>query len=176
MRKLTRRTSAVAVGIVAATGVGVAFAAWTSSGAGTGSAASKTSANSVIAGVTPIAANDLYPGAVTSAFVTVTNPNDYPVEVTQINAGGSRAAGLCAAGSVRTDQAGTGASALTRSDVASTVIAAGGTGTYQLVLRMSNTATDDCKSKSFTIGDQTTPANDLGASLRSAASTAGNNF
>lgn len=113
----------------------------------------------------PIGANDLYPGAVKEAFVTVTNPNPYPIEVTGINAGGSRLIGAeataCAAGTVRTDavapvEPGT---ALTRSDAASTLVAASGSGTYKLVVRMSNSATDTCKNQSFVIGDQTTPAN-----------------
>ncbi len=103
----------------------------------------------------------------------MSNPNPYPISVTKINAGVSQLAGTeanpCAAGTVRTDVVGTGATALTRSDAATAVIAAGGSGTYKLVVRMSNNASDTCKSQSFVIGD-------LAASITSAASTTGNNF
>ncbi|MDP9419005.1 MAG: hypothetical protein M3P53_02460 [Actinomycetota bacterium] len=146
---------------------GVAFAAWTSSGAGTGSAKAGTSTDSAIAGVAPIGANDLYPGAVKEAFVTVSNPNAYPIDVTQIGAGSSLVVNTgCTAGSVRTDVLGTGAAALTRSDADTTVIAAAGSGTYKLVVRMSNDAADACKIQNFTIGGLT-------ASIRSAASSNG---
>lgn len=175
MRKLTRRTSAVAGGLVALTGVGVAFAAWSSTGAGTGSAASTTSQNSVIAGVSPVPADNLYPGAVKSAKVTISNPNAYPVEVTAISAGWSRVVNTtCAAGTVRTDSRGDGTTALTQSDGSTTSIPGGGSGTYTLTLKMADSPDDACKSQSFTLGLASTPASDMTASLRSAAS--GNGF
>jgi hypothetical protein len=168
---MKQKIAATAAAVTIAGGAGIAFAAWTSSGSGTGSAQAGTSADSAIAGVTPVAANDLYPGAVKDTFVTVSNPNAYPVEVTSIGAGSSLVVGDCAADTVRTDAAAPSepATALSRSDESSTVIAAGGSGTYQLVVRMSNDAADACKGKAFTVDG-------LSAAIRSAATTAGNGF
>ena len=165
MRKLTRRTSVVAAGLVATTGLGVAFAAWTSNGSGTGSAASTTSVDSTIAPVTLVAADLLYPGATKSTKVTVSNPNDYPVIVTGISAGSSNVVNTsCAAGSVITDAV-SNAAGVTRSDVASAVIAPQSSGTYTLTLRMANSPDDACKSQTFTLP--------LTATLESAATAQG---
>lgn len=141
MRKLTARTTAVAAGLVATTGLGVAFAAWTSNGSGTGSAASTTSVDSTIAPVQLVAADLLYPGATKSTKVTVSNPNAYPVVVTGISAGSSNAVNGCAAGSVITDAV---------SNPAGT-IAPGGSGEYTLTLRMTDDPSDACKSQTFTL-------------------------
>ena len=170
MRKLTRRTSVIAAGLAVATTASLAFAAWTSNGSGTGSAASTTDAASAIAGVTPVLADDLYPGATKTAKVTVTNPNAYPVVVTKINAGASRVVNTaCAASTVRTDALGDGTSAVTLS-AGGTVIPAGGIGTYTLTLRMSNDPDNACKSQTFVLGDGATPTDPMTATLKSAAS------
>jgi hypothetical protein len=170
MRKLTR-TAAVTAGVLAATGVGVAFAAWTSSGSGTGSAAATHDTASVIAPVTPALADALYPGATKTTKVTISNPNAYPVVVTKINSGGSRLVNTsCAANTVRTDALGDGSAAVTQSDGTSTVIAPSGSGTYTLTLRMSNDPDNACKDQSFVLGDQANTANDMTALLKSAAS------
>lgn len=173
------RTKFAALATAAAvTGVaGIAFAAWTSTVDGTGSARATTSdaGTGDLDPVTVVAANDLYPGAVKSTFVTITNDNDYPIEVTKIRAGSSRASGACAVDSVRTDEKANAGNAIAQTN-ASTLIAPDGTGTYELVLRMHNDASNDCKSASFVIGDRTTPANELVAEVRSAASTAGNTW
>jgi hypothetical protein len=161
--------------IAAVAVAGVAYATvlngWTSSGAGTGSAHATTSTDSVIAGVLPVAANDLYPGASKSAFVTITNPNPYPVIVTSINAAYSRVVNTtCAATTVRTDAVPLNAAGITRSDAASAVIAAGDTGTYQLTVRMSNTADNACKNQSFVLGgDSTDGTGNFTATVISAA-------
>lgn len=151
MRKLTRRATVLTAGIAASTAVGVAFAAWTSTGSGSGSAASTTSENSTITAVTPVVADDLYPGATKSAKVTIDNTNDYPVVVTGISAGSSNLVNTsCAAGSVVTDAV-SDASGVTRSDTASAVIAPNSSGTYTLTLRMANSPADACKSQTFTL-------------------------
>lgn len=154
------RTKVAALGVAAASiaTAGVVYAAWTSTAAGTGSAASTTSQNGDITGVTPIDDNDLYPGATKSAFVTISNPNDYPIIVTKIWAGSSQATtGGCVAGAVRTDGKAAGAG-LTRSDDTGASIPGGESGEFELTVRMSNTAADNCKSQAFTIGDD--PADD----------------
>ena len=78
---MRKRTAVIAAVTVLAIGGGVAYAAWSSSGSGSGSVASTTSANSTIS---PVAgAVGLYPGHTVSFQVTINNPNDYPVTVTR---------------------------------------------------------------------------------------------
>ena len=171
-KKLTAGLGVITAGLL---GTGIAFAAWTSTASGSGSAASTADVESDITAVTPVEADDLYPGAVKSAFVTITNNNPYPVEVTQIAAGYSAAVGTpaCPAATVRTDQLGDGTVALAAED-AETVIAGGGAKTFELVLRMSNTATDACKDKTFVLGGNSTDGTgDIVANLRSAATANG---
>lgn len=151
MRNTIKRTGFVAVSALALTTVGVAVAAWTSSGSGSGAAKSTTSKDSVIAAATSAA--DLYPGAVKTVTVSITNPNDYPVVVKTISAGSSDAVNGCAAATVTSDAV---------SSAPSTTIVGGGSGTYTLTTRMAGGATDACKSQTFTLP--------LTATLESAAS------
>jgi hypothetical protein len=61
---------------------GVAFAAWTTSGSGVGSAASRAAQNVSFAAGT--VTDTLYPGGTGDAAVSVTNPNAYTVTLTSI--------------------------------------------------------------------------------------------
>jgi hypothetical protein len=136
--------------IGAALAGGYAFAAWTSSGSGTGQAKSTTSIDSVIAPGTSAA--DLYPGATGSVTVTVSNPNPYPVLVNSISSGSSALVNTsCTAGTVTTDARATDATGLFQSDNTTKTIAASGSGTYTLVTHMSGSAVDACKSQTFTL-------------------------
>src|SRR5207249_1319594 len=97
------RTKLALTGVaVSSLGVGgVAFAAWTSNGAGSGTGqATHDQASTISHGVY---AADLYPGAHKTITVTIDNPNDYDVVVNSISAGSSDAVGGCAAASVTTD-------------------------------------------------------------------------
>lgn len=178
------RTKVAALGVAAASiaTAGVVYAAWTSEASGTGSASSRTSIDGAISPGTPDSSDTLYPGAVKSAFVTITNPNDYPVVVTKIYAGSSRAVGDCVADEVRTDER-TAANGLasTVAGTTTTVIpakvgATDGSATFELVLRMANDASDDCKSQDFVIGDRLDWEEDLHADIKSEAGTTGNDF
>lgn len=175
--KLSRKVAAFGVAAATFTGAAVVYAAWNSTVDGTGSAQSTTSdsGDNDLSAVAVDAVNDLYPGAVKATQVTVKNDNAYPIEVLQIHAGSSRLVGTCAADSVRTDALGDGTAAVTKVG-SGTVIAAGATGTYELVLRMNNNAADACKSQSFVIGEGGSPTSDLVANVRSAASTTGNTW
>jgi hypothetical protein len=68
---------------------GIAYAAWTSSGTGSGSAKAATAQalGTVSADVTTIAAADkLYPGQTNGkAVIKITNPNPYPVRITGVS-------------------------------------------------------------------------------------------
>ncbi|MEQ0560160.1 hypothetical protein ABJI51_13815 [Amycolatopsis sp. NEAU-NG30] len=139
MRKISKR-SAVVLGAAGAVVVaGVAYAAWTSGGAGSGSVTSKTAVDSVISSSDQGTA--LYPGASTTFKVKITNPNDYPVVVNSISAGSSNEVGGCAAATVTSaavaNPAGT--------------IAPGGEGVYSVTATMAKDASDACKSQVFTL-------------------------
>jgi hypothetical protein len=130
--------------------VGLAYAAWTSGGAGSAAARATTSADSVIAADTSAA--DLFPGAAKTVTVAISNPNEYPVVVNSISAGASPVVnGSCAAGTVTTDERGTDAQGLVQSDDTSRTIARGGSGTYTLTTRMLPSAVNACKSQSFAL-------------------------
>lgn len=141
-------------------GAGIAFAAWTSTGTGSGTAQSTTSENSTISAGVYTA--DLYPGAVRSVTVTIDNPNDYPVIVNSISSGSSALVNTtCTAGTVTSDERTTDATGLTQSDNSTKTIAANGSATYTLTTRMAASAVDSCKSQDFTLA--------LTATLSSAA-------
>ena len=187
--KLTTKIAVLGV-VAASVGTIAAWAAWNSTVDGTGSAKSTTSdlGTGDITPVTPLDANqDLYPGAVRTTRVSVKNDNLYPIVVTKIYAGSSLAVGdpACPADSVRTDAVGDGTAALTKVG-GGTEILGGGSGVYELTLRMKNDPSDNCKSKTFVIGDNAADDGtgsgqdavstaDLHADVKSAASTA-NNF
>jgi hypothetical protein len=151
------RTKIAVLGVAAASiGTVAAFAAWTSSVDGTGSAHSKTSdaGTGDISAVTPVVDDDLYPGATKFAYVTIKNDNPYPIIVTKIWAGASQAVNGCAANTVRTDAASDATGLLQNGSSTTRIIPASpGSAVFKLTLRMSNTATDNCKSQDFVIGD-----------------------
>lgn len=140
MAKISKRTAAILgiTGLVVT--AGVAYAAWTSSGSGSGSVTSTTSVDSTISSDNP--GDALYPGATKTFTVKIDNPNDYPIVVNSISAGSSLLAGSCAAGTVTSD-------ALAAPPT--TVIAADATGTYTLTAHMAADASDACKSQTFSL-------------------------
>ena len=162
--KSARKLSVVLVSVAAASAVGVAFASWTSGGLGSASAGSTTSEESVISA--GAFAADLFPGALKSVTVNISNPNDYPVVVTQISDGASAAVNGCAAGSVFSTGLGseTSSTALAQDGGAGTEIAANASGVYRIQTRMIGDATNACKAQTFSLA--------LTARVQSAAVTA----
>ena len=144
MRKLTRSTTVVSAGVAATFLAGVAYAAWTSSGSGSGTAKSLQTVLSDITATTPTA--DLYPGKTDGSMtVTIKNNNPYPATVTAISAGSSNAAGAggaCVAGTV---------TSLADNSPVGGVLAAGASADYTLVTQMAATATNDCRNVTFTL-------------------------
>jgi hypothetical protein len=130
-------------------GAGIAYAAWSSTGAGSATAQATTSVSSVIAPGTSAA--DLFPGATKTVTVTVSNPNPYPVLVNSISAGSSTLVNAtCVAGTVTSDVRATDATGLLQTGGTKS-IAAGGSGTYTLTTHMTATAVDGCQGQSFTL-------------------------
>lgn len=83
MRKLLKRTGFIAVSAVALTSVGIAFAAWTSTGSGDGSAASEPNQALTFSSATVV--DKLYPTGDGSVEFSVLNPNHYDVRLGNIS-------------------------------------------------------------------------------------------
>lgn len=108
---------------------------------------------------TSATASGLYPGKVTTAHISINNPNGFAVVVTQLSAGSSpsftnTSNGLtCAAGVVTTDAA-SAATGLAQVGTTTTTtrIAAGASGAYSVTVRMAATQVGNgCAGTSFTI-------------------------
>jgi hypothetical protein len=135
----SKRAAVVGVGIVGMLGASVAFAAWTTQGTGSGSATAGTD-QALTVTVSP--ATGLYPTGTTNVAYTVTNPNSYPVTLSQTTLQG-----------VTVDKTGCVASVVTGSPaVVSDRLAAGATSASKsFPVTMSNAATDECKGAVFTL-------------------------
>jgi len=140
--------AAGAVAVVMSLAVGVAFAAWTSSGSGLGSVSSTHDQPSQI--TSSGSAADLYPGASDIVTVSVSNPNPYPVIVTSMSAGTSPAVngGACAAGSVFSDALALVPTGLSQTG-GTTVIGPHGSGVYALTGHMITDPNEACKDQTF---------------------------
>lgn len=88
----TARVS-VTVGTALLVGAGVAHAYFSSTGAGTGTAANGTMTITAAALAGESAQNALYPGGTADAIVKLANPNGYPVRVVAIASTGVARAG-----------------------------------------------------------------------------------
>lgn len=134
---MRKRTMIIAGVAIVALGGGVAYAAWSSSGAGTGQVSAKGSVDSSI---TAGGGAGLFPGATDVTYtVSINNPNDYPVKVTGISAGSSKPQGQCAAGTVTSDAV---------SNPAGT-IAPGQSVVYTLKAKMAADADNSCQNLTF---------------------------
>ncbi|MGH3496938.1 MAG: hypothetical protein ACRDP1_05680 [Nocardioidaceae bacterium] len=143
VKRTTRRIAFVGVTSAALLGAGVALAAWTTSGDGTGTATAVTSKPLTVA-VSNV--SGLYPtGSVTVPF-TVTNPNGYNVTLAMVSL---KSVTVDAAHST----AGCLPSVVTGADLPDTdVIASGATSASRnFSVTMSNAATDGCQGATFTV-------------------------
>ena len=143
--RFTRRTATVAVVLVGILGFGVAFAAWTQTGTGFGSAKAQTAqASTIVAG---LATADLYPGKTGgNVHFTVNNPNEYAVTFTSLSAGTvtSSDEANCPAANVT----------VTTPVAVSITVAGGATSALQTVSGVTNmlsTAPDGCQGVDFTV-------------------------
>jgi hypothetical protein len=146
--RLTKKM-AVASGIVSASlASGIAFAAWTADGTGSGYAQAKTAQAVSTADATADTAAGLYPGGTSDLKVRVTNPNDYAVTVTAINNG---------TGSILSGDATCDASngvTFTNTSGLTSVVPAHSLGTLITLtgkVAMSNASVTACSGKTFTV-------------------------
>lgn len=143
-RSLKRGTIVSAfVGLLLA--AGVAFAAWTATGTGSGYAKATSAQPLTTVDVSASTTATLYPGATGDVYLRISNPNPYPVVVTDVTGNGAITAsnGSCNASSVTyTDQTG-----LTLN------VPASGAASFTLsgAVQMSTAANDNCQGAVFTI-------------------------
>jgi hypothetical protein len=144
---------AAAVLVVGGTLVGVAIAAWTTGGSGSGQASAGTAANMTISAGTPT--SSLYPNGSADVAATISNPNPYKVHISSISMGAvtvdSGHSGCNASSSV------TGASSATNGgagwDVPAKVGSTNGSLNVDIAnaVSMDNTANDACQGATFTV-------------------------
>lgn len=133
-------------------GSGVAYAYWTTSGTGSGTAkaatASPLSTVSAVASTTGL----LYPGAIGDLKVTFDNPNPFPVTVKSLSAG---TGAVTASGGASTCST-TGVSLLSQSNLSILVPAKSGTdgqttATVTGAVQMDNSSDSGCQGATFTV-------------------------
>ena len=143
-RRARRRIVAIVVGTAGALAATAAFAAWTVGGGGTGTATA-TSASALTTSVATTTAA-LYPG-ITGAnlYLTVNNPNPFPVAITSVNANG---AAVPDAGHPTCSTTGV---SFTTTAVTQTVPASGSLSFTAAGVSMSNASDTGCQGATFTI-------------------------
>lgn len=142
----SKRFVVLCAGVAAFLSVGVAFAAWTASGGGSGYAKARANQPLTTVDVSASASPLLYPGGTGDVIVRFANPNPYDVVVTSIFGTGTitSSTGLC-------DSQGNGVSFTTTNG--SWTIPAGGASTVTLpgAASMAVTSPDSCQNATFTI-------------------------
>ena len=146
----TRRKIAVvaSVSLVTLIVASVAFAAWTANGTGSGEAKAKSAQALTINTVTATA--DLYPTGTANLKYTVTNPNDYKVNIALVEPNGAITVDAGHSGCNVASVTLTAASYAQNFDVNG----AGATSASQTLtgaVQMSNAANDACQGATFTI-------------------------
>ncbi|SDP40295.1 hypothetical protein SAMN04489867_2333 [Pedococcus dokdonensis] len=141
-QRWTRRLAAAGTGTAAIVmAAGLAYAVWSQTGAGTGTAAAGTTAPlSAVAAVS----DTLYPGGSATLTVTVSNPNQRPVTVTSIDLAGSVAASAgCTTPGVT----------VTLPASVSVTVPAGGSApvSFTDAIAMTASSSSDCQGATFTI-------------------------
>lgn len=141
MRNLTKRSTAIATTVVGLIGLGVAFAAWTSTGTGSGGV---TAGQAKTLTVTVTNSGDLYPSTSVDVPFQVGNPNSYPVTLSSAKLQNV---------TVDAGHVGCDPTVVTGPDVALTeTVPANGTGVSRpFKVTMSNAATDACQGAIFTV-------------------------
>lgn len=159
MHKNSKRVLAIGVPLAGIALTGVAFAAWTATGTGSGYAKAKTAQALTTVDATATVVQDLYPGqAAGSLRITIHNPNDYPVRVTSISQDSSAGKfvsstgglGTCTDDPAQTPAHPTGVSFTTQSGTWD--VAADSDASFLLGgVHMSNASDNNCQGATFTI-------------------------
>ncbi|HVV37902.1 MAG TPA: hypothetical protein VHC63_14935 [Acidimicrobiales bacterium] len=144
---MKRKLSVIAAASVAFAATGVAFAAWTASGAGSGYTKARTAQALSTVDVSATTTAQLYPGGSGDVLVRIANPNPYDVVVTGI---AQTASASISSGNATCDNS----NSVTYSDQTGTwTVPAGGESTVTLTgaAAMSTASVDACQGLVFTI-------------------------
>jgi hypothetical protein len=137
MRNITKRSIAITAAVAALAGAGVAFAAWTTNGSGSGSVTAASSKQLVI--TQSGTATGLYPTGSVPVSFTVKNDNPYAVALTGATGGTF---------TVDAAHSGCNVASLSATPVSltGTTVAANSTSpAQQITVKMDNTAVDACQ-------------------------------
>lgn len=148
MKNLSRRGVAAMIVLLVGLGVTVAFAAWTTNGTGNATAKARSSQALTTVDVSASTLATLYPGGTGDLYLSINNPNSYPVRVTGVAPGSgaitSDAGAACTASTGVTFTAQTGLAL---------DVAANSQATFTLVgkVAMSNASDTSCQGAVFTV-------------------------
>lgn len=147
IRRFGRRTSIATAATLMVLAGGVAFAAWTATGTGSGYAKAQTVQALTTVDASASTTAQLYPGGTGDVKVTVNNPNSFPVTVT----------GVSGSGTITSDK-GAGCNAATGVTFTNTtglldVVPASSSATITLTAKaaMGSTSDNTCQGAVFTI-------------------------
>jgi hypothetical protein len=145
--KLTKRLTAGTIVLGVALVASVAFAAWTATGSGSGYTQATTATVLTTVDVSGTTTAQLYPGGTSDVKIRISNPNPYPIVVTDVVGSGAITSdkGVACDGSTGvsfTDQTGQ-----------SIAVAAGGIAnvTFSGAAAMDNSSDNTCQGAIFTI-------------------------
>ncbi|HEY6151893.1 MAG TPA: hypothetical protein VIW19_15360 [Gaiellaceae bacterium] len=132
------------LGVVAA---GVGFGAWSLGGSGNASAKATTASSITLADASAFTTADLYPGATGNLKLRATNPNPFPVRITQVSGNGTITSDKGAACDASTGVTLANQTGLTLD------LAAGATATLTVAnaVSMSNSSDTTCQGAIFTV-------------------------
>jgi hypothetical protein len=146
---MTRKSRLITAGIaiLALGAVGLVYAAWTTNGSGSGYAKAGSSQALTTIDVSASTTADLYPGTDGDVVLEVSNPNPYPVRVTDVTGNGTITA-TGGAGACTT----TGVSYTDQHGLTIDIPASGSTqATLANAAHMSNASQTGCQGATFTI-------------------------
>jgi hypothetical protein len=146
-RRVSRKLVAVAALVAVLAVAGIAIAAWTITGSGTGYAKAASGSALTLGDATAFTSADLYPGANGSVVLRVTNPNPFQVRVTTVTGNGAITSNAGAACTAATGVTFTNQTGLTN-DVAANTTA---TVTLAGAVSMSNSSDNSCQGAVFSI-------------------------
>jgi hypothetical protein len=146
-RRLKRRWSLAALLLIGAVIAGVAVGAWNVTGSGSGSAKAGVATGLTLNDASGATAADLYPGVTGAVKLNVTNPNTFPVRITNVTGTGAITSDKGAACNASTGVTFTDQTGLTLD------LAAGATSGFTLsgAAAMSNSSDNACQGAVFTI-------------------------
>ena len=142
-----KRVIAIGVAVAALAAAGLVYAAWTTSGSGSGYAEAGTAQDLSTVDVSASTTPTLYPGANGDVLIQIQNPNPYPVRVTAIAGNGAITADAGHPGCVTTGVSFTDQTGLTI-DIAANSSA---TRTLTGAASMTNASDNGCQGATFTI-------------------------